>query len=73
MNDERLQEIKGGKYLLHGTEEWTNQEDAETEVVILELIAAVEELQAENERLREGFSELSDVCRCYSEHVHILA
>jgi len=51
MDNERLQDIKA-KHLLHGAEEWTNQEDADTEAVIKELIAAVEELQAEVERLR---------------------
>jgi len=58
MDNERLQDIKA-KHLLHGAEEWTNQEDADTEAVIKELIAAVEVLQAElveaeAEQLRES-------------------
>ena len=47
MDDKRLQEIKDGDWMLHGTEEWTNQEDADTEAVIKELIAAYEQAQAE--------------------------
>ena len=51
---ERLQEIKEGDYLLHGTEEWTNQEDADTEAVILELICA---LEASQQQLAEAQEE----------------
>ena len=56
MDNERLQEIKEGDYLLHGTEEWMNQEDADTEAVILELIAAYEAAQADVTRERAYIS-----------------
>ena len=39
MTPERLEEIED-KHLLHGAEEWTNEEDVETEAAIKELIAA---------------------------------
>jgi len=46
ISKERLQEIKD-KHLLTGNEEWTSQEDVDTEAVIKELITAVEQAQAE--------------------------
>ena len=46
MRPERLQEIRDSELLLHGEEQWTNEEDVVTEAVIKELIAAVEDLQA---------------------------
>ena len=56
MDNERLQEIKKGDWLLHGTEEWTNQEDADIEAVIKELVTALEAAQQElaeaNETMR---------------------
>ena len=52
ISKERLQEIKD-KYLLTGNEEWTSQEDVDTEAVIKELIAAYEQAQAEVERYRK--------------------
>ena len=47
IDDKRLKEIKEGPWILKGYEEWTNQEDADTEAVIKELVAAYEQAWAE--------------------------
>ena len=64
--NERLQVIKDSEVLLHGEEEWTNEEDVVTEAVIKELITAVEESQAEVKRLQKE-NEL------YAKHIDILS
>ena len=57
--NERLQVMKDSEVLLHGEEEWTNQEDADTEAVILELITAVEASQQQLAEANECCDRLS--------------
>ena len=58
MDNERLKEIRDSELLLHDDEEWTNQEDADTEAVIKELIAAVDSPSSRNCGLGETLANL---------------
>ena len=69
MDDKRLQEIKDGDWMLHGTEEWTNQEDADTEAVIKELIAAYEQAQAELADLQLRYDNQREDCIDYVKDI----
>jgi len=61
MQNERLQEIKDGDWICHGTEEWTNQEDADTEAVILELITALEAAEQRIATMTESYNSIGKI------------